>query len=486
MNILSVTAEIFPLVKTGGLADVAGSLPKALKAHGIHTRSLVPGYPGVLRGLDEASQITDYDCLFGERATLLAGRADGLELFVLDAPAFFDRPGAPYADKYGHEYADNWKRFAALSCVASQIARGLLPNWQPDVIHAHDWHSALSLVYLKYSGDNGVPRVLTVHNLAFQGQFPAHCFPELGLPNEAYSIDGLEYYGDVGYLKGGLQAADAITVVSPTYAREIMSPAFGMGLEGVMNARHADVIGIVNGIDTEVWDPSSDCNIENHYSARTPLRRLPNRQALLNLFGLQNVCGPVFASVNRLTWQKGMDLLAEVADEIVRGGGALVVIGQGDPEIERAFLELSRRFPQRIGVKIGYDERLAHKIHAGADAMLVPSRFEPCGLTQLYALRYGCVPVVARTGGLSETIIDANDAALHAHVATGIQFSPIDAHELRHALRRTFKLYRRRREWEGLRRQGMKTDCSWHRSAARYAELYGELLSPDIRLAGSA
>ncbi|MDK1385352.1 glycogen synthase GlgA [Sinorhizobium sp. 8-89] len=484
MNILSVTAEIFPLVKTGGLADVASSLPKALTAHGIHTRSMVPGYPSVMQALTGASPIRQYDCLFGERATLVAGRADGLDILALDAPGFFDRQGGPYTDDRGKDYPDNWKRFAALSFVAAQVAEQGVADWRPDIIHAHDWHPALSLVYLKFSSDAEIPRVLTVHNLAFQGQFPARRFTELGLPDEAYSIDGLEYYGDLGYLKGGLQAADVITVVSPTYAREIMSPAFGMGLEGLMNERHDDVIGIVNGIDTEVWDPSSDPLIENHFSVRAPLRRLPNRQKLLDRFGLPNTSGPVFAAVNRLTWQKGMDLLAGVVDEIVKGGGKLIVHGQGDAVIEDAFTDAARRFPDSVAVRIGYDEPLAHQIHAGADAMLVPSRFEPCGLTQLYALRYGCVPIVARTGGLSETIIDANDAALHAQVATGIQFSPIDANGLRLALRRAFRLFKRRRIWERLRRQGMRTDCSWHRSAAQYAELYGKVLTPEIRLAG--
>ncbi|MEY9164440.1 starch synthase [Sinorhizobium fredii] len=484
MNVLSVTAEIFPFVKTGGLADVAGSLPKALKSHGIRTRTLVPGYGSVVEALDAgATPIARYDCLFGESATLLAGRAGGLDLFVLDAPGFFYRSGGPYTDEYGVDYPDNWKRFAAFSFVASQIAGGFVQHWRPDIIHAHDWHAALSLVYVKYA-DVQIPRVLTVHNIAFQGQFPAHLFSELGLPNEAYSVDCLEYYGDLGYLKGGLQAADAITVVSPTYAREIMSPTFGMGLEGVINARHDDVVGILNGIDIDVWDPSADPYIEHQYSARTPLRRLPNREALLELFGLPQTSGPVFASINRLTWQKGMDLLAAVVDEIVAMDGRLIVHGNGDAEIEHAFLDAARRFPQHIALWLGYEETVAHKIHAGADAMLVPSRFEPCGLTQLYALRYGCVPVVARTGGLSETIIDANVAALQAQAATGIQFSPVDTDGLRLALRRAFNLYRHRRIWEGLQRQGMKTDSSWHRSAARYAELYGDLTATEMRLAG--
>ncbi|PDT50254.1 glycogen synthase GlgA [Sinorhizobium fredii] len=484
MNVLSVTAEIFPLVKTGGLADVAGSLPKALKSHGIRMRTLVPGYRSVIESLDDAQPVERHDNLFGETATLLAGRAAGLELFVLDAPGFFYRSGGPYTDEHGVDYPDNWKRFAAFSFVASQIAGGLVQHWRPDIIHAHDWHAALSLVYVKYASAVQIPRVLTVHNMAFQGQFPAHLFSELGLPNEAYSIEGLEYYGDLGYLKGGLQAADAITVVSPTYARETMSPTFGMGLEGVMNARHDDVLGIVNGIDVDVWDPSADPYIEHRYSAKTPLRRPPNREALLDLFGLPPTPGPVFASINRLTWQKGMDLLAAVVDEIVAMEGRLILHGNGDTEIEHAFLHAARRFPRHIAVRLGYEEPVAHKIHAGADAMLVPSRFEPCGLTQLYALRYGCVPIVARTGGLSETIIDANVAALQAQAATGIQFLPVDAAGLRLALRRALKLYRHRRIWEGLQRQGMKTDNSWHRSAAKYAELYGDLTATDMRLAG--
>ncbi|AUX80382.1 MULTISPECIES: glycogen synthase GlgA [Sinorhizobium] len=486
MNVLSVTAEIFPLVKTGGLADVAGSLPKALKSHGIRTRTLIPGYASAIEALEAAAPVARYDCLFGEKATLLSGRAAGLELFVLDAPGFFYRSGGPYTDEHGVDYPDNWKRFAAFSLVASQIAGGLVQHWRPDIIHAHDWHAALSLVYAKYAKNVPIPRVLTVHNIAFQGQFSAHLFSELGLPNEAYSIDGLEYYGDVGYLKGGLQAADAITVVSPTYAREIMTPTFGMGLEGVVNARHEDVVGIVNGIDVDVWDPSIDPHIEHSYSARTPLRRLPNREALLELFGLPHTRAPVFASINRLTWQKGMDLLAAVVDEIVAMDGRLIVHGNGDADIEYAFLDAARRFPQHVAMRLGYEEQIAHKIHAGADAMLVPSRFEPCGLTQLYALRYGCVPIVARTGGLSETIIDANVAALQAQAATGVQFSPVDTEGLRHALRRALKLFRHRRVWESLQRQGMKTDSSWHRSAARYAELYGDLTATatDMRLAG--
>ena len=481
MDILAVTAEVFPLIKTGGLADVTGSLPKALKKFGVRVKTLIPGYRAVMRALPSARLVKTYDDLFGVQARILAAQAAGLDLLILDAPEFFDRPGGPYLNEYGKEHHDNWKRFAAFSKAASEVGGSGVKEWKPCLIHAHDWHSALTLAYLKYGEHFEVPRVLTVHNLAFQGQFPACHFPRLGLPAQSYS-EALEYYGELGYLKAGLAAADKITVVSPTYAREIMSPEGGMGLDGVMNARHDDVIGIVNGIDLEVWDPSCDPHLNYPFSARTPLRRLGNRYDLLDRFGLPHRHGPVFASVNRLTWQKGMDLLADVADEFFWKDGMLVVHGQGDPHIEGKFLEAAERYPQHVSVKIGYDESLAHLIHAGADAMLVPSRFEPCGLTQLYALRYGCIPIVARTGGLSETIIDANDAAVHAQAATGIQFLPIDHQGLRHALRRAVKLYRRHRTWERLRRQAMKTDCSWERSAEQYCEIYSRLLNENAEL----
>ena len=269
MDILAVSAELFPLVKTGGLADVAASLPKALEAFNIRVRTLVPGYPEVLDALADRTVVRSYNDLFGVAATLLSGKACGLELLVLDAPDFFDRTGNPYMDQEGRNYDDNWKRFAAFSRVACDIAQGAVVDWKPDIVHTHDWHSALSLVYLKYSNAAHVPRVITIHNLAFQGQFPARHFAELGLPEEAYSVDCLEYYGDMGYLKAGLMTAHLITVVSPTYAREIMSPAGGMGLEGVLIARHDDVVGIVNGIDMEVWDPSSDPYLDHCYSIAT-------------------------------------------------------------------------------------------------------------------------------------------------------------------------------------------------------------------------
>jgi len=477
VKILSVTSEIFPLIKTGGLADVTGSLPKALKSYGAHIRTLVPGYPLLLTAVQDKQQVYYFPDLFGAPAQLLEGRHEGLDLLILDAPALYDRPGGPYVDQDGKDFADNWKRFAVLSYVASAIAGGLLPGWRPDLVHTHDWQTALTSVYMRYSGNaSHVPSVLTIHNLAFQGQFPVSVVSQIGLPLETLSTDCLEYYGYVSYLKGGIQTATAITTVSPTYAREIVSTDLGMGLDGALSARPGALTGIVNGIDMDVWNPATDPYLPETYDYRRMRLRATNRAHLLDAFRLDHAAGPIFATVSRLTWQKGGDMLAEVAEEIAMVGGKLIVLGKGDEDIEMSLLATAGRYPGRIGVRIGYDEATAHLIHGGADVIIQPSRFEPCGLTQLYALRYGCVPVVSRTGGLSETIIDANDAAMSARVATGFQFHPATAENLRLAVRRALQAYGDPKKWARLQNQGMKANFSWERSAEQYAALYSRLL----------
>ncbi|RFZ87107.1 glycogen synthase GlgA [Shinella sp. WSJ-2] len=477
MNILSVASEVFPLIKTGGLADVAGALPIALAGHGMHMRTLMPGYPAVMQRLGKVEVVAGFDDLLGETARILAATHEGLDILVLDAPAYYDRPGGPYVDAMGKDFTDNWRRFAALSFAGAEIARGLLPDWRPDIVHAHDWQAAMTAVYMRYTGLQHIPTVITVHNLAFQGQFGADIFAELALPPEAFTMDGLEYYGDVGYLKGGLRTAWSITTVSPTYAHEIMTAEYGMGLEGLINARSNDLVGIVNGIDTAVWNPETDANIARPYAAGSLKQRSVNRQAVAERFSLENDTGPIFCIISRLTWQKGIDLIAEVADWIVEQGGKLAVLGSGDQALEGALLAAASRHRGRIGIVIGYNEPLSHLMQAGSDAILIPSRFEPCGLTQLYGLRYGCIPVVARTGGLADTVIDANEAALSARVATGFQFTPINADGLRQALRRVFKAYNEPKIWGRIQNQGMKSDVSWENSAARYADLYSSLLS---------
>lgn len=477
MNILSVASEVFPLIKTGGLADVAGALPIALAGHGVHMRTLMPGYPAVMQRLVDFEVVATFEDLLGEPARILAATHEGLDILVLDAPGFFDRTGGPYTDAIGKDFVDNWRRFAALSLAGAEIARGLLPDWQPDIVHAHDWQAAMTPVYMRYTGLQHIPTVLTVHNLAFQGQFGAEIFRELSLPPQAFTVDGLEYYGDVGFLKGGLRTAWALTTVSPSYAHEIATPEYGMGLEGLINARASDLVGIVNGIDTAVWNPETDTHIARTYAPGSLKQRAANRRALAERFGLDQDDGPIFCVVSRLTWQKGIDLIAEAADWIVGEGGKLAVLGSGDQALEGALLAAASRHRGRIGIVIGYNEPLSHLMQAGADAILIPSRFEPCGLTQLYGLRYGCIPVVARTGGLADTVIDANEAALSARVATGFQFTPVNAEGLRLALRRVFKAWHEPKVWARIQNQGMKSDVSWENSAARYADLYSSLLS---------
>lgn len=476
MKVLSVASELYPLVKTGGLADVAGALPLALSSHGIETRTLLPGYPAVMKAIRNAVKCAEFDDLLGERASLLAVKHEGVDILVLDAPALFDRVGGPYVDPNARDYVDNWKRFAVLSKAGAEIAAGALPGWQPDLVHCHDWQAALTPVYMRYSEAAERPSLITIHNIAFQGQFSADLFPGLGLPPHAF-WEALEYYGTLSFLKGGLVASHAISTVSPSYAEEILTPAFGMGLEGLIASRADDLYGIVNGIDATVWNPATDDHIAATYTSASLKKRVANRDGLSARFALDNDAGPIFCVISRLTWQKGMDLLAEVADTIVTSGAKLAVLGSGDHALESSLMNAAARHKGRIGMIVGYDEPLSHLMQAGSDAILIPSRFEPCGLTQLYGLRYGCVPVVARTGGLADTVIDANEAALAAQVATGIKFASGTADGLRSAIRRTVRLHNSAKTWGQLQKQGMKCDVSWGRSAERYAELYKRLVS---------
>lgn len=477
MKVLSVASEVFPLIKTGGLADVAGALPLALAPLGISMRTIMPGYPVVLAKVGETKLIADVPDLLGKPARLLLATHAGLELYILDCPELYDRDGGPYVDLEGKDYIDNWQRFAALASASASIANGIDAGWAPDIVHGHDWQAGLVPLYLKYSevGPH-TPSVITIHNIAFQGQFSSQIFPALGLPPAAFTVDGLEYYGDVGFLKGGLRTAWAITTVSPTYAEEILDPQFGMGLEGLIGERVRDLVGIVNGIDDDVWNPATDRHVSATYDAADVASRAKNRAALEARFDLTPGTGPLFCVVSRLTWQKGIDLVIEAADEIVAAGGQLVVLGSGDPVLEAGMRDAAARHPGKVAIAFGYDEPLSHLMQAGADAILIPSRFEPCGLTQLYGLRYGSVPIVSRTGGLAETVIDANDAAMGAGVATGFQFHPVTTEGLRHAIRRAIEIFQYPDLWQRLQNQGMTARFSWERSAGLYANLYRQLL----------
>jgi starch synthase len=483
MRVLAVASEVFPLVKTGGLADVVGALPAALQGHGIDMRVLVPGYRAVMSALHGAEAVHQFTDLFGAPARLVTGSTNGLDLIALDAPHLFDRPGNPYLGPDGKDWPDNWRRFGALSFVAAEIGRGALTRFAPDIVHAHDWQAALAAVYLRSAPRTGAKVIVTIHNLAFQGNFPATVFASLRLPASTFAIDGVEYYGGVSFLKGGLQFADAITTVSPTYAEEICTPAGGMGLDGLLRARRGALTGIVNGVDTGVWNPETDAGIAATYSTRRLHARVANKRAIEQRLNLDTDDGMLFCVVSRLTSQKGLDLVADGIDALVGGGTRLAVLGAGDAALEAAFRVAAARHRGRVGVSIGYDEPLAHLLQAGSDAILIPSRFEPCGLTQFYGLRYGCVPVVARVGGLADTIIDANDAALSAGVATGIQFLPVDAAGFMSGVNRASALYRDRPVWKKMQQRGMRSDVSWQKSAARYAALYRSLASGNAKAA---
>ncbi len=479
MKVLSVASEAVPLVKTGGLADVAGALPAALAAQGVEVTTFIPGYPAVLKALGKAKAVHSWDALLGEKARLLAGKIGDYPLLVLDAPALFARPGGPYSDAAGRDWDDNWRRFAAFARAAADIAAGAVKGRSFDLVHAHDWQTGLVPAYLRLAplmGGRVVPSVITIHNMAFQGYYPAEVFPQLGLPPEAWTVDGVESYGGVGFLKAGMQLADAITTVSPTYAGEIRSVEFGMGLEGLVLARSNRVHGILNGIDTAEWNPAHDPHLAARYTAGKLAARAKNKRAVEQEFGLDRDDGPLFVVVSRLTWQKGMDVLETVLDHLVGIGGRLALLGSGDAEIADAFRAAAARHPGRIGVRLGYDEGLSHRLQGGGDAILIPSRFEPCGLTQLYGLAYGCVPVVSRTGGLADTVIDANPAALAAGVATGIQMNAVSHGALAMAVSRAVALYAQPAQWKRLQKNGMQADFSWGASGAAYAGLYRQLL----------
>jgi starch synthase len=473
LQTLSVASEAYPLVKTGGLADVVGALPAALAPHGVPVTTLLPGYPALAAATKGAKTLHKWPDLLGTTARLLGLSVGGHPFLILDAPELFARPGG----LYGHD--DDWRRFAALGRAAADIATGVLPKRRFDLVHAHDWQAAMAAAYVRYAptGPDRPSSVVTIHNIAFQGQFPATIFPDLALPDEAWAVDGVEYYGGVGFLKAGLEAADAIITVSPTYAAEIRENRFGMGLEGLIQARAARVSGIVNGIDPAVWNPETDTALPARYTARTLAKRRTNKRAVERAFALDRDDGPLFCVVSRLTWQKGMDVLAECLDGLVAAGGRLAMLGSGDAHLEDAFRAAAQRHPGRIGVVIGYDEPLSHLLQGGTDAILIPSRFEPCGLTQLYGLAYGCIPVVARTGGLADTVIDANQAALTAGVGTGFVHTDVGVHALDHAIARAVAAYASPSVWTQLQKNAMRADFSWGDSGRRYAQLYAEVTS---------
>lgn len=487
MRVLQISAEIFPLLKTGGLADVTGALPAALHAAGADMRALLPGFPDILAGLDDTSSVGKFSMPWGEmievrHGTLPAVRAGDapLHAYVLDAPALFDRPGNPYEDAERRPYADNYRRFAALGWAAAHLAHGLDGSWSPQVVHGHDWHAGLAPACLRlWPGLPGtyIPSVYTVHNLAYQGLFGAQHLGELNLPPSAFQVEGLEFHGQISFMKAGLFYADAITTVSPTYALEIQTAEQGFGLDGLLRHRADQLTGILNGIDDAVWNPATDPHLAHPFDVARMAGKAHCKANLQQSVGLQiGKQVPLFAIVSRLTDQKGLGLVRAGVEQIVQGGGQLLVLGSGDHALEQTFLRVADEHPGQVAVRIGYDEILAHKIFAGSDVTLVPSRFEPCGLTQLYALKYGSLPLVRAVGGLADTVVDTDLATLADHSGTGFVFHPFSEDAYRQALRRAFALYLRPRAWATVRRTAMRQRFDWRGAAQQYLSIYQHLV----------
>lgn len=477
MKVLFAAAEVFPLVKTGGLADVMAALPAALKQAGVDARLIVPGYPAVLAGVQNLRTITEIDAIFGAaRITLRLGVIKDTQVpcYVVDAPFLYRRAGNPYHSHNGHDWPDNLQRFALLGWVAAHLATGELDSdWSAHILHANDWHAALACAYLACHPGHGVGTVFTVHNLAYQGLFDLEDFHLLGLPNRFMGQrgqKGMEFHGRLSFMKAGLKFAQRITTVSPNYAQEIATPEFGCGLDGVIRVRGKAVSGILNGVDAHIWSPETDALIHTPYSSKHLQGKTLCKAALQKELGLErDPQAPLLAVVSRLTPQKGLDLLLATLPDLLHhhGTAQFAIQGNGDANLEAQFMGLANEYPHRVAVRLRYDEDLAHRMMAGSDAILVPSRFEPCGLTQLYALRYGTVPVVRYVGGLADTVVNA---------VTGFVFGEATPHALREALDRTLYTYATNpSQWQQIQHNGMAQNFSWDTAAAQYIALYQEL-----------
>jgi starch synthase len=479
-KVLFATAEVAPLVKTGGLADVSGALTAALTGLGLDVRVLVPGYPQILDALNTRGKAASLPVLPGiPPATLLASKLPtGVPLLVIDCP-IYQRGGGPYQDAAGHDWPDNDLRFGLLSYVAAALSTGASPfSWMPDILHCNDWQTGLAPAYLHFAPGARARTVVTIHNLAFQGIFPAQTAARLSLPPQAFAVEGVEYYGKLSFLKGALQYCDRITTVSPGYAAEIQQEPLGMGLQGLLSRRKAVLTGILNGIDTDAWDPESDPYIERYYNASRLAAKQDNKRALQARMGLDaQPDTPLFGVVSRLTEQKGHDVVAAIAAELVRAPAQLAVLGSGDAALQQRFKQLAASHPGKIAVQIGFDEGLSHQIEAGADLFLMPSRFEPCGLNQMYSQRYGTPPIVHATGGLRDTVVDADAEGLRKKRATGIVFSPLDAPRLLEACARGMALYHDKKLWRQIQKTGMAREFGWDARAREYLELYETLVA---------
>jgi starch synthase len=481
MKVLQVAAEIFPWMKTGGLGDVVAALPAALARAGADVRLLLPGYPPLLQTLQDTYVVAQLGSTFGAATvTVRGGRLPGLDLpvYLIDSPYLYDRPGNPYLSPARADWPDNPRRFGLLGWAAAHLGCGDIDrHWRADVVHAHDWHAALACTHLALHPGPRPASVFTVHNLAFVGEFDPGLLPELQLPTSIFTAEGLEFHGKASFMKAGLYYADQLTTVSPTYAREIQTSAFGCGFEGLLTRRAAALAGILNGVDNAVWNPATDAYLETRYDSSDLGGKAEVKAALQRSLGLRvDPRRLLIGVVTRLAYQKGVDLLAQAMRVLAVENVQLVLLGSGDPQLERDLLQVAAQLPESVSVNLGYDEAFSHRIIAGADVVAVPSRYEPCGLTQLYGLRYGSLPVVHAVGGLVDTVVDANEANLQADRATGFTFVNATEAALHATLHRAQRLYDDVPRWQRVMRRAMAQNFSWDEAAAQYLALFRRVL----------
>jgi len=481
VRVLYATPECAPWVKTGGLGDVAGALTSRLRDDDVDVRVVMPAYRSLRAKVDSATRIAALPPMAGFPSAVLlhASLPTGVPAMLIDCPALFNRDGGPYQDGAGRDFDDNAKRFAMLSRTAALLATADSPlDWRPDVLHCNDWQTGPAPALVRYAAAPRARTLMTIHNLAFQGVFDGDLTPMLGLPSEAFGIEGVEYYGRTSFLKAGLMTADAVSTVSPTYAREIQRAPLGMGLEGVLAKRRESLVGLLNGIDEDVWNPANDPWLEARYDANTLDAKLHNKASLQRELGLDmRPDRPLLGVVSRLTPQKGSDLVADIAGRIAAFPAQLALLGTGERALERALLAAAQAHPGAIAAIVGFDERLAHRIEAGADMFLMPSRFEPSGLNQMYSQRYGTPPVARATGGLIDSIVDATPEALDDGSATGFLFGDPTADALWAAMTRALDVFRKPAVWRAIQVAGMKQPFGWGYRSREYIALYRSLLA---------
>jgi len=477
MDILYCSSEAYPLIKTGGLGDVSGSLPGALQELGNDVRLVLPAYPEVLEHAGPLSSIASLAVSgTAQPVQILKGQFPGsrVGLYLVDSPVHFRRPGNPYVRDDGSDWPDNAARFATFARAIVALALGEAdPNWTPELVHCNDWQTGLVPALLSQH-DTRPATLFTIHNLSYQGLFPKAAFTALGLPASLWSIDGLEFHDQLSFLKGGIACSDWVTTVSPTYAQEICTAEFGYGLEGLLKYRAAKLSGIINGMDCEVWNPATDSHLAHSYDVHSLQHKAFNKAALQQELGLPVEAGTLLMGhIGRLVEQKGVDLILDALDELFEQPLQLVILGDGEEALERRLREAAARYPQQLAIRIGYDEPLAHRIEAGSDCFLMPSRYEPCGLNQMYSMRYGTVPIVHSTGGLADTVTDLDDKTARDYTATGFTFEADSPAALLEACGRALAYYQTSRvDWWKLVITGMKKDFGWSNSAQQYLSLY--------------